>query len=96
MKNLNYDFPGQLPETYVEIFYNSPLPQWIYDLTTLSFLVVNNAAIELYGYAREEFLNMTIRDIRLPEELPKLEEIIAKKVKRGYFNQSTVRHRTKN
>ena len=95
MKNLNYDTEGQLPEAYIDIFYKSPLPQWIYDLTTLSFLIVNNAALELYGYSRDEFLKMTIRDIRLPEEVPVLEEIITNNVKKGYFSQSTVRHKTK-
>ena len=96
MKDLNYGSEGQLPEAYVDIFYNSPLPQWIYDLTTLSFLIVNNAAVELYGYSREEFLKMTIRDIRSPEEQPKLDEILNTKIKTGYFSQSTVRHLTKN
>jgi PAS domain S-box-containing protein len=40
---------------------------WMYDLETLAFLEVNIAAVEKYGYTREEFLKMTLRDIRPPE-----------------------------
>ncbi len=52
---------------YRIIFANNPNPMIIYDLETLSFLEVNQAAIDLYGYSMEEFLSMTILDIR-PEE----------------------------
>jgi PAS domain S-box-containing protein len=41
---------------------------WIYDLRTLSFLAVNDAAVECYGYSREEFLAMTVRQLHLPAE----------------------------
>ena len=52
---------------YKTLFYKSPLPKWIYDEDTLDFLEVNDMAIRNYGYSREEFLGMTILDIR-PEE----------------------------
>ena len=45
---------------------------WVYDLETLSFLAVNEAAVRRYGYSSEEFLNMTIKDIRPPEDVPAL------------------------
>ncbi|MEI9962240.1 MAG: PAS domain-containing protein [Limisphaerales bacterium] len=41
---------------------------WVFDLETLAFLEVNESAIQHYGYSREEFLAMTIRDIRPPEK----------------------------
>jgi PAS domain S-box-containing protein len=50
---------------------------WIYDVETLAFLNVNDAAIEQYGYSRDEFLGMTIKDIRPPEDVPKFLELIA-------------------
>ncbi len=50
----------------------SPLPMWIYDLQTLAFLTVNKAAISQYGFTREEFLAMTIRDIRPAVDVPRL------------------------
>jgi diguanylate cyclase (GGDEF)-like protein/PAS domain S-box-containing protein len=54
------------------LFDSNPLPMWIYDIATLGFLAVNDAAIEQYGYSREEFLAMTIADIRPPEDVPAL------------------------
>ncbi|MBI3765166.1 MAG: PAS domain S-box protein, partial [Ignavibacteriales bacterium] len=47
-------------------------PMWVYDLETLSFLAVNDAAVNHYGYSRDEFLAMTIKDIRPPEDIPAL------------------------
>jgi PAS domain S-box-containing protein len=49
---------------YRLLFLNNPQPMWIYDLETLAFLEVNEAAISHYGYTREEFLQMTLKDIR--------------------------------
>ena len=51
------------------LFEASPLPMWVYDAETLAFLAVNDAAIRHYGYSRDEFLAMTIRDIRPPEDV---------------------------
>ncbi|MCF2447432.1 PAS domain S-box protein [Dyadobacter sp. CY345] len=59
---------------YSDLFQLSPQPMWVYDTQTLRFLNVNSAAIKHYGYSFEEFLSMTIRDIRPIEELPKLDE----------------------
>src|SRR5207237_5359289 len=50
----------------------SPLPMWVFDLHTLEFLAVNEAAVQHYGYSREEFLARTLRDIRPPEDVPRL------------------------
>ncbi|HEY3369303.1 MAG TPA: PAS domain S-box protein [Prolixibacteraceae bacterium] len=52
---------------YRFLFANNPQPMWIYDFETLAFLEINEAAIQLYGYSREEFMQMAITDIR-PEE----------------------------
>ena len=59
---------------YRVMFDNSPLPKWLYDAETLRFLDVNAAAIRDYGYSREEFLAMTIADIRPAEDVPALLE----------------------
>jgi|GEM_PF-193654 len=59
---------------YRGMFATNPHPMWVYDLNTLSFLDVNNAAIAHYGYSREEFLSMTIMDIRPSKDVPKLLE----------------------
>ncbi len=50
-------------EKYRSLFDSSPLPMWVLDRYSLEFLSVNYAAIELYGYSREEFMQMTVRDL---------------------------------
>ena len=45
------------------LFGRSPLPKWIHDTETRAFLEVNDAAIALYGYSREEFLAMRVSDV---------------------------------
>jgi PAS domain S-box-containing protein len=57
---------------YRVLFATYPSPTWVYDAETLAFLAVNDAAVECYGYSREEFLAMTIRDIRPREDIPAL------------------------
>ncbi len=52
---------------YQRLFQSNPHPTWVYDIETLRFLVVNDAAVARYGFSREEFLAMTINDI-LPEK----------------------------
>lgn len=57
---------------YRLLFDASPQPMWVYDTETLAFLAVNDAAVEHYGYSREEFLSVALTDIRPPEEVPGL------------------------
>ncbi len=54
---------------YRLVFDANPQPMWVYDLQTLRFLAVNDAALAGYGYSREEFLSITIADIRPPEDV---------------------------
>ena len=79
-------------ERYRLLFENNPNPMWVYDLQTLAFLAVNNAAIQHYGYSREEFFAMTIKDIRPPEDVPALIERVAR-VPQGFGVAGTWRHR---
>ncbi|MBX2970442.1 MAG: PAS domain S-box protein [Cyclobacteriaceae bacterium] len=61
---------------YIDLFNTSPIPKWIFDLETLHFAEVNHQAVLAYGYSREEFLNMTISDIRPKQELPILQQAL--------------------
>ena len=61
---------------YRELFESNPHPMWVYDVETLAFLAVNDAAVARYGYSREEFLAMTIAAIRPPEEIARLKEAV--------------------
>jgi diguanylate cyclase (GGDEF)-like protein/PAS domain S-box-containing protein len=59
------------------LFEAHPQPMWVYDLETLRFLVVNAAAVAQYGYTEAEFLQLTIRDIRPPEQWERLQRNLA-------------------
>jgi two-component system, cell cycle sensor histidine kinase and response regulator CckA len=63
---------------YRLLFESIPQPTWVFDAETLSFLTVNEAAVRLYGYTREEFSSMTIKDIRLPADVPALMDRLSK------------------
>ncbi|HKN32772.1 MAG TPA: PAS domain-containing protein [Terriglobales bacterium] len=55
-------------------FANNSRPMWIYDRETFAFLEVNDAAIQEYGFSSQEFLTMSLLDIRPPEDVPKFLE----------------------
>lgn len=65
-------------ERYRLLFESNPYPVWVYDTETLSFLAVNEAAVHHYGYSEEEFLAMTIKDIRPTKDVPALLENVSK------------------
>lgn len=69
---------AEASEVYKQIFDLNPFPMWIYDLETLNFLRVNQEAIHHYGYSEEEFLSMTIKDIRPSSEIEKLLRAVGK------------------
>lgn len=60
------------------LFESNPHPVWVYDLETYEIIDVNEAAIRNYGYSREEFLNLTIKDMRPAEDVPAVLESVAK------------------
>ncbi len=62
---------------YRLLFESNPQPMWVYDLSTLRFLAVNDAAIRHYGYSRAEFLDMSIMDIRPEDDVKLLCEYIS-------------------
>ncbi|HEY0728927.1 MAG TPA: PAS domain S-box protein, partial [Pyrinomonadaceae bacterium] len=59
-------------ERYRLLFESTPQPIWVYNEETLTFLAVNEAATRTYGYSRDEFLSMTINDLRPEEDIPTL------------------------
>ena len=79
-------------EKYKKIFQHGPVPKWIYDLETLAFLDVNEAAIIHYGYSRDEFLNMTIADIRPQDDLQRLAEVIQHVSQNHELTRGNYRH----
>ncbi|HEU0137116.1 MAG TPA: PAS domain S-box protein [Flavobacterium sp.] len=85
-------------EKYKTLFQLSPIPKWIYDWETLQFLYVNDAAIRHYGYSKEEFLSMTIKDIRFPEDYPALEAALNQRCEGStqFYTTNIFRHVKKN
>jgi PAS domain S-box-containing protein len=76
---------------YRVIFDLHPQPMWVYDLESLQFLAVNDAATLEYGYTREEFLQMTLKDIRPSDEHDRLEDSL-KNSKHGQQRSGIWRH----
>ncbi|MEB3828980.1 PAS domain-containing sensor histidine kinase [Phormidium sp. CCY1219] len=79
-------------QRYRQLFESHPLPMWVYDVETLAFLAVNDAAIHAYGYSREEFLSMTIVDIRPCEYREELLQQVAHCRHMHYFRSGIWRH----
>lgn len=63
-------------EKYRAIFYGSPLPMWVYDIETYDFLDVNEAAIQSYGFSREQFLQMNFKDLIPENSVDSVNEIL--------------------
>ena len=69
---------------YQLLFDANPQPMWVFDGETLAFLAVNDAAVAQYGYTRDEFLAMTINELRTPTEATELH---------GYFARQSAEFR---
>jgi diguanylate cyclase (GGDEF)-like protein/PAS domain S-box-containing protein len=84
-------------ERYRLLFDANPVPMWVYDLDSLVFIAVNNAAVMHYGYSREEFLGMTIAELWPAADAP---ELLAGRLQTvlnaGFYNHPAVlAHRKK-
>ncbi len=55
-------------------FHANPLPMWVFDNETLFIIAVNQAAVLKYGWSEEEFLGMTIEDLRTPDDIQRLRQ----------------------
>jgi len=80
---------------YRGLFEANPNPMWVYDLETLRFLDVNDAAVARYGYGEDEFMAMTIADIRPAEDVPALLDNVSKVVDGGFDDAGLWRHKKK-
>ena len=61
-------------EMYRVLFQMNPNPVWVCDAETLRILAMNDGAIRVYGYAREEFLGLTLPDLHVSDDVPSLLE----------------------
>jgi PAS domain S-box-containing protein len=76
---------------YRFLFESSPMPMWVFDVSNFQFLAVNEAAIRHYGYSRQEFLSMSILDIRPSDDIPRA----IRAVSMGSSEEEIWRHRKK-
>jgi PAS domain S-box-containing protein len=79
---------------YQQLFEKNPHPMWVFDSETLKFLAVNDSALEKYGYSKDEFLAMTITDIRSSEENDRL--MLIKPGTEDFRRVGVWKHRLKN
>ena len=84
-------------EQYRLLFEDNPYPMWVFDVESLAFLAVNDAAVRHYGWTREEFLRLRLTDIRPPDTLPAFrQEIDAVRDEPGRPDRAGIwRHRKK-
>ena len=78
-------------QKYRYLFENNPLPMWVYDLKTLSILAVNNAALNEYGYNRDEFLEKSLLDF-YPESIHRKLKERLKNSNHGFINEGEWKH----
>jgi PAS domain S-box-containing protein len=81
---------------YRSLFFRSPSPMWVLDSISLRFLQVNEAAVKTYGYSDEEFLSMTIDDIKADEDSIDFLESQQGHNKRGASRTKIMQHHRKN
>jgi len=81
-------------QRYRYMFEANPLPMWIRDEQTMAILGVNEAALQSYGYSREEFLRLKSADIVAEEDLDRyLETMSRRDPKKGFTSQWRHRRR---
>lgn len=90
----NPEVPAESEHWSLLLFERNPFPMWIFDVESLAFLDVNEAAIGHYGYSREEFLSMTLLDIRPSEDLEVFMQDVAMR-QTTYHADGPWRHRRK-
>lgn len=80
---------------YQRLFEENPNPMWVYDSISLQILAVNQAAIQTYGYSKEEFLRLSLLELRPTSEIAKLQENL-KLESPVYSSSGAWLHRRKN
>lgn len=77
---------------YKYLFENNPAPMYIFDFKTLQIIDCNTEASYIYGYQREEFLQLTLKDIRPEEDIPYLLDFLRNEEAFGTIKRLTNQH----
>ncbi|SMO72779.1 PAS domain-containing sensor histidine kinase [Fodinibius sediminis] len=84
-----------MPHNNIDLYFEeNPNPMWIFERDTLRIIDVNESALSLYGYHREEMLSLRITDLRTKEEIPKLLESVTTEIQ-SFQDAGVWRHKTK-
>ncbi len=78
---------------YSDLFYLSPQPMWVFNSETLRFVQVNKAAMQLYGYTKEEYLNMRLEDIKSDENILKVKELIKSRHNKEVVKRTAIHYK---
>jgi PAS domain S-box-containing protein len=81
-------------QRYRALFEQHPLPMFVWDAESRHFIAANDAALEHYGYTREELLALTTWDIRPQEAIPQVQRLI-ERLPPGRHVFPGLRHRKK-
>ena len=79
-----------------KLFKDNPHPMWVYDVETLRFLVVNDAAVEKYKYSSDEFGGMMITAIRPEEDEAAIVNFVPRISDKTFHDSGIWRHKDKN
>jgi PAS domain S-box-containing protein len=85
----------KMRDNYTRIFDSSPIPMWVFDIDTLQFLAVNDAAIKQYGYTRQKFLQLSIPVLWPTAQQQELTELVSLHKEQIQFSLDDVVHLTK-
>jgi PAS domain S-box-containing protein len=80
---------------YKSLFVQNPSPMWVVELESFRFIQVNEAAIESYGYSKEEFITMTVMDLRFPRNELNLDKSLVDHFKSGKRHYYVTQHQRK-
>src|SRR5687767_6159848 len=86
--------PGLAGARYRALFESNPVPMLVYEVSTLRVLAVNDAAVRSYGYSHDEFLELSIAELRPQEDVETLLRIV-REMPAGYHRSGCWRHRRK-
>lgn len=84
------DFKQKSDDEYLALFNHSPIPKWLFDIETLDFILVNDAACTTYGYSQEEFLSMNLIDIRPEDDIKIMEDVLLSSLDDGSYPKSII------
>lgn len=87
---------NQTQKDYQLLLRSNPQPMWIFEYPSMQFVAVNEAAIQFYGYTEKEFLQMTVLNMRHPEDHDQLKSVLGQVGEEAHTNIGIWRHIKKN